>query len=118
MELLLNACSTYDKKRSLPGKQKHSVYSTAFTDSDPAYPYDPDDDIPYEAYWVDTDFSDILVNTSATNRFGNRIPRDEWEKLSQEERDRVFEKRRQERMVNNRNGNPKQFPSPHRANMH
>jgi hypothetical protein len=29
MELLLNACSTYDKKRSLPGKQKHAVYSTA-----------------------------------------------------------------------------------------
>ena len=118
MELLLNACSTYDKKRSLPGKQKRAVYSTAFNDSDPDYPHDPDDDIPYEAYRVDTDISDILVNASATNRFGNRIPRDEWEKLSQEERDRVFEKRRQERMANNRNGNPKQFPPPRRANLH
>jgi hypothetical protein len=93
IELLLNACSTYDKKSSLPGKQKRAFYSTAFTDSDPDYPYDRDDDIPYEAYRVDTDISDIFVNTSATNRFGNRIHRDEWEKLSQEERDRVFEKR-------------------------
>jgi hypothetical protein len=38
------------------------------------------------------------------------IPRDEWEKLSQEERDRV--------MANNCNGSPKQFPPPRHANMH
>jgi hypothetical protein len=38
------------------------------------------------------DISDILVNASATKQFGNRIPRDEWEKLSQEERAGVFEK--------------------------
>jgi hypothetical protein len=47
MELLLNACSTYAKKRSLPGKQKHDVYSTEFTVSDPDR--------------VDKDISDILV---------------------------------------------------------
>jgi hypothetical protein len=46
MELLLNAYSTYDKKHSLPGKQKHVVYSTPFTDIDPGYPHDPDDGIP------------------------------------------------------------------------
>jgi hypothetical protein len=28
MELLLSACSTYDKKLSLPGKQKRAVYQT------------------------------------------------------------------------------------------
>jgi hypothetical protein len=71
MELLLNACSTCDKKCSLPGKQKCAVYSTAFYDSDPDYPHDPDDGIPYEAYRFNTDISDILVNASATNRFGN-----------------------------------------------
>jgi hypothetical protein len=64
MELLLNNCSMYDKKRSLPEKQKRVVYSKAFTDSDPDCPYDPDDDIPFEAYRVDTDLSNILVNTS------------------------------------------------------
>jgi hypothetical protein len=28
MELVLSACSTYDKKTSLPGRQKRAVYAT------------------------------------------------------------------------------------------
>jgi hypothetical protein len=61
MESLLNACSIYDKKRSLPGKQKCAVYSTAFTDSDPDYPHDPDDGIPYEAHRVER-FCECICN--------------------------------------------------------
>jgi hypothetical protein len=59
MELMPNACSIYDTKQSLPGKQNHAAYSAAFTDSDLDFLHDPDDDVPYETYRVDMDISDI-----------------------------------------------------------
>ena len=34
MELLLSACSEYDKKITLPGKQKRAVYATSIVDDD------------------------------------------------------------------------------------
>jgi hypothetical protein len=97
MKLLLSACSTYDKKSNLPGKQKRAVYQTQIDNYDDTdYPHDDIYDSGYEAYHVDTDISEILVNTTNTNRFGNNgksdkaqatfLPRDEWNKLRQEQK--------------------------------
>mgnify|MGYP006328857003 FL=1 len=62
MELLLSACSTYDKKLMVPGKNKRAVYATAMEGgADGTYGS-------YEAYRVDTDVSDILVHASNTGR--------------------------------------------------
>ena len=38
LELLLSACSTYDKKITLPGKQKRAVYAAASSNGDGGYP--------------------------------------------------------------------------------
>jgi hypothetical protein len=54
MELLLPACSTFDKKTVLPRKQKLAVYALEF-DSDN---YNGN----YETYRVDTDVAKIMAN--------------------------------------------------------
>ena len=58
MELLLSACSTYDKRIALPGKQKRAVYASEF-DSDTYIGN-------YEAYCIDTDVADIMANAADT----------------------------------------------------
>jgi hypothetical protein len=98
MELLLLACSTYDKKLSLPGKHKRAVYQTKIDKHDSTdYPFDDTYDGGYEAYRVNTDISEIMANVSDTNRYGitsnigktqsTFLPRNEWDKLSQEQKD-------------------------------
>jgi hypothetical protein len=88
MELLSSACSTYDKKLNLPGKQKRAVYQTEIDNyGDTDYPHDDIYDSGYKTYHVDTDISEILVYNTNTNRFGNNgkldkaqatfLPRDE-----------------------------------------
>jgi hypothetical protein len=72
MELLLLACSTYDKKLNHPGKQKHAVYQTEIDNyDDTEYPHDDIFDSGYKAYHVDTDILAIMVINTITNRFGN-----------------------------------------------
>jgi hypothetical protein len=70
--LLLEACLTFDKKHELSGRQKRAVYMTGIPKNDLEYPYDPVDDGVYEAYWVDTDISEIMAHASESHRFGNR----------------------------------------------
>jgi hypothetical protein len=58
---------------------------------------------------IDTDVSDIIVNTTNASRFGHTtfnciskstfLPRDEWSKLTHEQKDRLIAKRRQERIT-------------------
>jgi hypothetical protein len=102
MELLLSACSAYDKKLSNPGKQKRAVYQTEIDKHDNTdYPFDDTYNGGYEAYRVDTDILEIMANVSDTNRYGSTsnlgktqstfLPRNEWDKLWQE-------------LNNNRNG--------------
>jgi hypothetical protein len=97
MELLLSARLTYDKI-NLPCKQKRAVYQTEIDNYDDTdYLHDDIYDSGYEAYHVGTDISEILVNNTNTNRFGNNgksdkaqatfLPRDEWNKLTQEQKD-------------------------------
>jgi hypothetical protein len=59
MELLLSACSTYDKKIVLTGKQTRAVHALGF-DSDT---YNAN----YETYRGDTDGADIMANATDTN---------------------------------------------------
>jgi hypothetical protein len=60
-DLLLEACSTFDKWRALPGRQKRAVYSSVINDNDLDYPYYHADDGQYEAYQVDTDISENMA---------------------------------------------------------
>jgi hypothetical protein len=65
MELLLLACSMYDKKLNLPRKQKRAVYQTKIDNYDDTdYPPGDINDSGYEAYHVDTDFLEIFVKNS------------------------------------------------------
>ncbi len=116
LELLLLACSTYDKKIGTPGKQKRAVYATLLDDAG----VDPlPEDIhhgEYEVFKVDTDISDIMAYNANTNRFGmsntdsntktKYLPREEWNKLSQAQKDALIEKRRKERFVNTNQSMP------------
>jgi hypothetical protein len=122
MELLLSACSTYDNKITLPGKQKLAVYTATTLEDEPDRYYNVGQDDGYAVYSIDTDISDILVNTSCfDNTSINSISkstflsRDEWNKLTQEQKDRLIAKRRQERMGLNK-GSRKPFPSPRQVN--
>ena len=112
IELLLSACSTYDKKIVLPGKNKRAVYASNFDNVDVREHDDRND--AYEMYNVDTDVSDIMVN--AGEQKSSYIPREEWNKLSDEDKERLIAKRRQERL-NSANRNRKSYP-PRQANMH
>jgi hypothetical protein len=52
----------------LPGKQKHEVYQTKIGNYDDMhYPQDDVYDSGYEAYHIDADMLEILVNNSNTN---------------------------------------------------
>jgi hypothetical protein len=58
---------------------------------------------------IDTDVSNIMVNTTNVSRFGHTsfnsiskstfLPRDEWKNLTHEKKDRLIAKRRQERIT-------------------
>jgi hypothetical protein len=67
--LLLLACSTYDKKITLPGKQKRSVYASAISGDEEHYPFNPKGE--YEVFHVDLDVSEVMVNSTNTKCFGN-----------------------------------------------
>jgi hypothetical protein len=59
--LLLSACSTYDKKITLPGKQKHAVYAAPASSDDLIDPFEDTADGEYEGFRVDTDITDIMA---------------------------------------------------------
>jgi hypothetical protein len=88
IELLLSACSTYDKMSTLPGKQKRTVYMATTSEDEPDGYYNVGQDDGCVVYSIDTEASDIMVNTTNASRFGNTsinsslkstlLPRDEW----------------------------------------
>ena len=112
--MLLSACSTYNKKILLPGKTKRAVYASV-TDVDNVDVRGQDEHYElYDMYNVDTDISDIMVN--AGEQKSSFIPREEWNRLPDEEKERLIAKRRQERL-NLASGNRKSYP-PRQANVH
>jgi hypothetical protein len=64
MELLLSACSAYDNKIVLPGKQKRAVYASAISDGGDDYPYADNPNDEYEVFQVDTDINDIKFHAT------------------------------------------------------
>ena len=126
LELLLSACSTYDRKIGTPGKQKRAVYATLVDDVE-TDPYTGDGNGEYEVFQVDTDISDIMAYNTNMNRFGSNsnsnlndvktkyLPREEWNKLSQAQKDALLEKRRKERFGN---GSTSTRSAPRQANVH
>jgi hypothetical protein len=102
MELLLSACSTCDKKTSLPGIQKQIVYAAEhYNTEDTPYIDEKSAASTRSSRWTRT-------YLNSTNRFGslsttyywhvksNFIPRYEWDKLTQDQKDKLIAKRRQE----------------------
>jgi hypothetical protein len=127
VDLLLEACSTFDKQRALPGRQKRAVYSSVLSDNDLDYPYDHADDSQYKVYNVDTDISEIMAyaanSNGISNRSGsnsqasNRVPYADWIKMTQEQCDQLIAKRNQERLAK-AGGNSKSFAPRQLANIH
>jgi hypothetical protein len=103
LELLFSVCSTCDKKISNSRKQKHAVHLTSRDDEHQQH--DECSDMEYEAFKVDTDISDIMMYNSDTNRFdynnnkesqANFLPCEEWDKLTQTQKDVLLKKRRKD----------------------
>jgi hypothetical protein len=127
MELLLSACSTYDNKITLPGKQKRAVFATEAYGDDDGYPNGDPSNGEYEVFNVDTDIDHITAFATGTRLFGNKpasghpkskfLPCDEWNKMTQEEKDKSITKRRQERMSSN-DSTSKPLQSLGQANVH
>lgn len=115
LELLLSACSTYDKMHATPRTAQRNVYAANFEPDDNLY--DTND---HHTFGIDTDVTDILAYTTNT-RFqgpsGNRndqspyLPREEWLKLTPEKREEILTKRRMEKGAQF-NGNGTR-PTPH-----
>jgi hypothetical protein len=88
---------------------------------------DPYDDNDYYGYGVDTDVTYIMAYATDTTCFGdksgssnqssNRIPYSEWIKLPEDERNKIFAKRKQERLDKARNRQASN-PVTRRANTH
>jgi hypothetical protein len=86
VELLLSACSTYDKIHATPRSGQWNVYTVNFTQDDDFY--NTDDGY---TYGVDTDVTDILLHTTSIQFEGKPlgncieklrfIPTEEWLKL-------------------------------------
>jgi hypothetical protein len=109
MDLLLSACSTYDEKTTHPGLQKHAVYASAIFDGGDDYPMLVIRMKSMRAFQADTDINDM--HATNTSRFGqlkeadsgkpkqsNFLPPEEVNKLTQDQKDVLIAKRRQERM--------------------
>ena len=91
LELLLSACSTYDKMHATPRSGQRNVYAASIEQDDDFY--DAQDGL---IFGVDTDVTDIIAcatdmrlqgNPSNRNKESPFIPRDEWLKLSPEKRE-------------------------------
>jgi hypothetical protein len=105
LELLLSACSTYDKSHTNPRQSGQRNVYAATMENDGEVFYDVNNT---ETFHVDTDISEILANTSSMRPLAKStpsggtssfIPREEWLKLSKEQRDELVAKRRKERGI-------------------
>jgi hypothetical protein len=78
LELLLSACSDYDKSNTHACPEQHSIYATNFA-------YDVDYDNPHEdtSYGVGTDTMEIYAHAAHTTNPGTSpfIPRAQWMQL-------------------------------------
>ena len=123
IELLLSACSTYDKLHTNARQSgQRNVYSSNVEYDNQIY-----DDHLMEVFHVDTDLSDIMAYSTDNRYTPNRpsttsngtspfLPRDEWMKLSPEKKEEILAKRRKER--GHQNGNSSNNPVARRINVH
>jgi hypothetical protein len=117
LELLLSACSTYDKNYATPMKQKRNVYTTIFEDDNGILSDDArTNERYYEAFNVDTDISEVLAYASAARPINgkpdNFLPRNEWNKLTPSQKEALIAKRRSER-EQGKDGFSQQPTKPH-----
>jgi Reverse transcriptase (RNA-dependent DNA polymerase) len=109
LELLLSACSTYDKKHAStrPPGQRNVYNVNTEMDDDGFYDANSNNDV----FHVDTDVTDILAHssnvrsqsslTSRGSSMSSFIPKTEWMNMSPEQREEILAKRRKERGLQN-----------------
>ena len=115
LELLLSACSQYDKTHSTAKPAQRNVYAAGLT-------YDADWNSPQDdtVYGIDTDIMEIYANAthtttpSSTSQF---IPREQWLQLTQEQRDAIIDKRRKANSSSS-GGQPRPTQPMRRVNTH
>ena len=104
LELLLSACSAYDKNHANPTKQRRNVYAALMDGNGEEH---ANTGMNYEAFRVDTDVSEVLAFKSNTSPFTNGykngtpsgfIPREEWMKLTESQREDILAKRRKDKL--------------------
>jgi hypothetical protein len=86
LELLLSACSTYDKNHATSMKHKRNVYTTIVgEDNDIQSDEAGGSEQYYLVFTADTDISEVLAYASSmrpqNGNPDNFLPRDEWNKL-------------------------------------
>jgi hypothetical protein len=91
LELLLSACSDYDKSHNTERPAQRNIYATNIT-------YNVDYDYQYEdtPHGVGTDTMEIYANATHTTSPGSTspfIPSEQWLQLTQEQRDAILDKR-------------------------
>jgi hypothetical protein len=104
LELLLSACSTYDKNHATAMKHKRNVYTLVVGEDNNIQCDDTGgNERYYEAFTVDTDISEVLAyETNMRPQNGkpaNFLPRDEWKKLTTSQKEALIAKRRAERQT-------------------
>jgi hypothetical protein len=90
LELLLSACSDYDKSHNNARPAQCNIYATNVA-------YDVDYDYQHEdtPHGVGTDIMEIYANETHTTNHGSTspfIPREQWIQLTQEQQDAILDK--------------------------
>jgi hypothetical protein len=89
LELLLSACSDYDKSHTHARPEPRNIYATNIA-------YEVDYDYPHDdtSYSVGTDIMEIYTHPAHTTNPGSTspfIPREQWMKLTQEQGDAILD---------------------------
>jgi hypothetical protein len=92
LELLLSACSDYDKSHNTARPAQRNIYATNVA-YDAVYNYQHED----TPHGVGPDIMEIYANATHTTNHGSTspfIPREQWIQLTQEQCDAILDKRR------------------------
>jgi hypothetical protein len=123
LDLLLLACSAYDKNHATSMKHKRNVYTTNDGEDNDNQSHDGGgNEQCYVEFNVDTNISEVLAYASNfrqnKGKPNNFLPRDEWNKVTTSQKEALNAKRRAERQTGG-DGSRKHLMQPRRqVNMH
>jgi hypothetical protein len=123
IELLLLACSTFDKSNTSTRQSGQRNVYAATMEYNKEVCYDSNNT---EIFHVDTDTLEIVANTTTTQSMARSpsigrntsfIPQEEWLKISPKQRTELLAKQRKERVVQQGSYQPRNIPVRH-VNLH